>query len=63
MCKLIDLSFDSIQQKLAHDRLLFDVLVVHIKPLLNRIKYHIYIRNLLLDAIKQEMEKIFSLTQ
>ncbi|WP_333609740.1 PRD domain-containing protein [Pantoea piersonii] len=63
MCKLIDLSFDSIQQELAHDRLLFDVLVVHIKPLLNRIKYHIYIRNLLLDAIKQEMEKIFSLTQ
>ncbi|WP_311790271.1 PRD domain-containing protein [Pantoea sp. UBA5923] len=51
------------QQELAHDRLLFDVLVVHIKPLLNRIKYHIYIRNLLLDAIKQEMEKIFSLTQ
>ena len=63
ICELIDLSLGFIQQSFTHDRLLFDDLLVHIKPLLKRLKYHIHIRNPLLDDIKQEMERIFSLTQ
>ncbi|WP_312631144.1 BglG family transcription antiterminator [Pantoea piersonii] len=62
-CELIDRFSDFIQQDLAHDRLLFEGLLVHIKPLLNRLKYHIHIRNPLLDDIKQEMERIFFLAQ
>lgn len=62
-CELIDRFSAFIQQDLSQDRLLFDGLLVHIKPLLNRLKYHIHIRNPLLDDIKQEMKEIFSLTQ
>ncbi len=62
-CELIDRFASFIQQDLAQDRLLFEGLLVHIKPLLNRLKYHIHIRNPLLDDIQQEMKAIFSLTQ
>lgn len=62
-CELIDCFSAFIQQDLIQDRLLFDGLLVHIKPLLNRLKYHIHIRNPLLEDIKQDMQEIFSLTQ
>ena len=62
-CELIDRFASFIQQDLAQDRLLFEGLLVHIKPLLNRLKYHIHIRNPLLVDIQQEMKEIFSLTQ
>lgn len=62
-CELIDRFSTFIQRDLAQDRLLFDGLLVHIKPLLNRLKYHINIRNPLLDDIRLEMKEIFSLTQ
>ncbi|WP_343550744.1 transcription antiterminator [Pantoea sp.] len=62
-CELIDRFSSFIQQDLAQDRLLFEGLLVHIKPLLNRLKYHIHIRNPLLEDIQQEMKEIFSLTR
>lgn len=52
-----------IQQDLTADPLLFEGLLFHIKPLLNRLKYHISIRNPLLDDIKTELSEIFTLTQ
>jgi len=47
---------------LRDDRLLHEGLLVHIKPLLNRLKYHIRIRNPLLEDIKQELADIYQLT-
>ncbi len=52
-----------IQKGLSTDSLLFEGLLFHIKPLLNRLKYHITIRNPLLDDIKAELQDIFTLTQ
>ncbi|MDF7786435.1 transcription antiterminator [Pantoea stewartii] len=52
-----------IQKDLSTDSLLFEGLLFHIKPLLNRLKYHITIRNPLLDDIKAELQDIFTLTQ
>lgn len=62
-CELIDRFSSFIHQDLVQDRLLFEGLLVHIKPLLNRLKYHINIRNPLLEDIQQEMKEIFSLTK
>ncbi|HBH67575.1 MAG TPA: hypothetical protein DDY50_04595, partial [Erwinia persicina] len=47
---------------LKDDRLLHEGLLIHIKPLLNRLKYHIRIRNPLLEDIKQELGDIYQLT-
>ncbi|MBD8162809.1 BglG family transcription antiterminator [Erwinia persicina] len=47
---------------LRDDRLLHEGLLIHIKPLLNRLKYHIRIRNPLLEDIKQELGDIYQLT-
>lgn len=47
---------------LHDDRLLHEGLLVHIKPLLNRLKYHIRIRNPLLEDIKHELAEIYQLT-
>lgn len=47
---------------LSSDRLLHEGLLVHIKPLLNRLKYQIRIRNPLLEDIKTELADIYQLT-
>ncbi|MDL4913984.1 MAG: PRD domain-containing protein [Enterobacterales bacterium endosymbiont of Blomia tropicalis] len=61
--ELIHCFSELIQRDLSQDRLLFEGLLIHIKPLINRLKYHIHIRNPLLDDIKNELSEIFSLTQ
>jgi activator of the mannose operon (transcriptional antiterminator) len=61
--ELIRCFSELIQQDLTADPLLFEGLLFHIKPLLNRLKYQISIRNPLLDDIKTELSEIFTLTQ
>lgn len=61
--ELIRCFSELIQHDVSQDRLLFEGLLIHIKPLINRLKYHINIRNPLLDDIKNELSEIFSLTQ
>lgn len=41
---------------------LYDGLLVHIRPLINRLNYQIHIRNPLLDEIKNELPDIYQLT-
>lgn len=48
---------------LRKDCLLYDGLVVHIKPLINRLHYQINIRNPLLDDIKSELADVYHLTR
>lgn len=60
---LIDLFSDLINIDLRNDKLLYDGLLIHVKPLLNRLKYHIRIRNPLLDDIKSELQDIYQITQ
>lgn len=59
---LINIFSSLINLDLRGDSLLFDGLLIHIKPLLNRLKYHIRIRNPLLDDIKSELPDIYQLT-
>lgn len=47
----------------SEDSLLYDGLLIHLKPLINRLNYQIYIRNPLLDDIKQELQDVWRLTQ
>lgn len=61
--ELIRCFSELIQRDLSPDALLFDGLLIHIKPLLNRLKYRILIRNPLLMDIKNEFGEIFALTQ
>ncbi|MCE0495654.1 BglG family transcription antiterminator [Vibrio salinus] len=48
--------------ELSNDKQLYDGLVVHIRPLINRLHYHINIRNPLLDDIKSELADVYRLT-
>lgn len=59
---LIDIFSDMINIDLRSDTLLYDGLLIHIKPLLNRLKYHIRIRNPLLKDIKNELHDIYHIT-
>ncbi|MBA0172492.1 MULTISPECIES: BglG family transcription antiterminator [Pectobacterium] len=54
---------DLINIDLRTDKLLQEGLLIHIKPLLNRLKYQIHIRNPLLDDIKSEFIDIYEMTQ
>lgn len=45
------------------DAALYDGLLIHIKPLINRLNYHIFIRNPLLEDIKGELQDVWKLTQ
>ncbi|WP_163585823.1 PRD domain-containing protein, partial [Klebsiella michiganensis] len=47
---------------LTHDTALYEGLLIHIKPLLNRLNYRIYIRNPLLEDIKGELTEVWPLT-
>ncbi|WP_315708619.1 BglG family transcription antiterminator [Brenneria uluponensis] len=47
---------------LRDDNILHEGLLIHIKPLLNRLKYHIHIRNPLLEDIKNEFQDIYQIT-
>ena len=59
---LIDIFSDLIHLDLRSDSLLYDGLLIHIRPLLNRLKYDIRIRNPLLDDIKKELQEIYQIT-
>lgn len=48
---------------LSQDSQLYDGLVVHIRPLMNRLHYQINIRNPLLDDIKNELVDVYHLTR
>jgi len=48
---------------LSEDSQLYDGLVVHIRPLINRLHYQINIRNPLLDDIKNEIADVYHLTR
>lgn len=47
----------------SEDSALYDGLLVHIKPLINRLNYRIHIRNPLLEDIKAELADVWRLTQ
>lgn len=59
---LIDAFSSLINIDLRSDRLLYDGLLIHVRPLLNRLKYHIRIRNPLLEDIKNELPDIYQQT-
>ncbi|MDE1514671.1 transcription antiterminator [Vibrio sp. dsl-7] len=48
---------------LSLDNQLYDGLMVHIRPLINRLHYQINIRNPLLDDIKNELVDVYNLTR
>ncbi|WP_226574356.1 BglG family transcription antiterminator [Mangrovibacter yixingensis] len=52
-----------IKAELSLDQQLYEGLVVHIRPLINRLNYQIIIRNPLLDDIKTELADIYYLTR
>ncbi|PWW06706.1 BglG family transcription antiterminator [Mangrovibacter plantisponsor] len=52
-----------IKVELSLDQQLYEGLVVHIRPLINRLNYQIIIRNPLLDDIKNELADIYYLTR
>lgn len=59
---LIDVFSALVDLPLSHDEQLYDGLIVHIRPLINRLNYRINIRNPLLDDIKNELPDIYQLT-
>lgn len=50
----------SLKYDLISDKVLLNSLVMHIKPMLNRLTYRIIIHNPLLDEIKKELSEVFS---
>ncbi len=52
-----------INVNLSQDKQLYDGLVVHIRPLINRLHYKINIRNPLMDDIKNELADVYHLTR
>ncbi|PMC21590.1 hypothetical protein CJ207_13140, partial [Klebsiella aerogenes] len=60
--RLIALFSSVVDIDLTHDTALYEGLLIHIKPLLNRLNYRIYIRNPLLEDIKGELTEVWPLT-
>ena len=61
--RLISAFSTMIDLDLTADRALYDGLLIHIKPLINRLNFRIYIRNPLLEDIKGELTDVWPLTQ
>ena len=61
--RLISVFSTMIDIDLTADRALYDGLLIHIKPLINRLNFRIYIRNPLLEDIKGELTDVWPLTQ
>ena len=59
---LIDTFSEMVDIALSGDTALYDGLLIHIKPLINRLNYQIYIRNPLLEDIKGELPDVWPLT-
>lgn len=60
---IVQVFSDLINIDLRADKLLHEGLLIHIKPLLNRLKYQIHIRNPLLEDIKNEFQDIYQITR
>ncbi|CAG9295034.1 BglG family transcription antiterminator [Celerinatantimonas diazotrophica] len=60
---LLEIFSNLISIDLSQDKQLYDGLVVHIRPLINRLYYQINIRNPLLDDIKNELADVYHLTR
>ena len=61
--RLIATFADMVDSDFSQDVALYDGLLIHIKPLINRLNYQIRIRNPLLDDIKGELQDVWRLTQ
>ncbi|WPC76380.1 BglG family transcription antiterminator [Vibrio porteresiae] len=61
--RLVDRFSQLININLGIDTQLYEGLVVHIRPLINRLHYKIIIRNPLLDDIKNEIADVYQLTR
>lgn len=61
--RLITVFSDIVDCDFSEDSALYDGLMVHIKPLINRLNYRIHIRNPLLEDIKAELADVWRLTQ
>jgi activator of the mannose operon (transcriptional antiterminator) len=61
--RLIAIFAEMVDSDLSQDTALYNGLLIHIKPLINRLKYQIHIRNPLLDDIKGELQDVWRLTQ
>ncbi len=60
--RLIATFADMVDSDFSQDIALYDGLLIHIKPLINRLNYQIRIRNPLLDDIKGELQDVWRLT-
>lgn len=60
--KLCWLASDTLKINLDHDPILYKGLLVHLEPMLNRMKYGIVIKNPLLEQIKEQYSPMFGLT-
>ncbi len=58
---MIDIMSEFLNTNLKEDKLLQKGLLLHIKPMLNRLKYDIQIKNPLLDEIKDKFSEILGL--
>ncbi|HGY1811211.1 BglG family transcription antiterminator [Citrobacter braakii] len=61
--RLIATFAEMVDCDLSQDTALYDGLLIHIKPLINRLNYQIRIRNPLLEDIKGELQDVWRLTQ
>ncbi len=61
--RLIATFAEMVDSDLSQDTALYDGLLIHIKPLINRLNYQIRIRNPLLEDIKGELQDVWRLTQ
>lgn len=60
--RLVAIFAEMVDSDFSEDAALYDGLLVHIKPLINRLNYQIRIRNPLLDDIKGELQDVWRLT-
>ncbi|EBS7634350.1 PRD domain-containing protein [Salmonella enterica] len=61
--RLITTFANMVDSDFSEDKALYDGLLIHIKPLINRLNYQIHIRNPLLEDIKEELQDVWQLTQ
>lgn len=61
--ELIQTVSNIIKLDLTDDRQLYEGLIIHLKPMLNRVKYQISIKNPLLDELYKEYSSVFVLVR
>jgi activator of the mannose operon (transcriptional antiterminator) len=61
--QLITTFGELVDSDFSQDIVLHDGLLIHIKPLINRLNYQIHIRNPLLEDIKGQLQDVWRLTQ